>query len=108
LCAFYFAHKAAGASSARRSLRPPWGGRFIAGLGRVSPRDCERVSEVGCLTSSSIAVLSSGVITISITRQPNMIVIKKSNMIVIKKFKEAKLFQRRLHGTQNSSSKLAE
>jgi len=37
-----------------------------------------------------------------------MIVIKKSNMIVIKKFKEAKLFQRRLHGTQNSSSKLAE
>jgi hypothetical protein len=37
-----------------------------------------------------------------------MIVIKKSNVIVIKKFKESKLFLRRLHGIQNSSSKLAE
>ncbi len=41
VCFFYFAREAAGASSARHSLRPlNWGQRIHAQLGRIAPRDC--------------------------------------------------------------------
>jgi hypothetical protein len=44
LC-FIFACEAAGASSARHSLRPLIGGvrKFLANLGRIAPRECEDV-----------------------------------------------------------------
>src|ERR1700730_13829856 len=44
------AHEAADASGARHSPRPLFSGRrLIAHLGRIAPRECERVSEIGCL-----------------------------------------------------------
>src|ERR1700722_3801188 len=46
---FYFACEAAGASSARHSLRPLFGGRdLLANLGRIAPRECGSVSQRHC------------------------------------------------------------
>jgi hypothetical protein len=43
VCSFYFACEAAGAASARHSLRPLFSesGIFLANLGRIRPRDRE-------------------------------------------------------------------
>jgi len=38
VCCFYFAHKAAGASSARHSLRPLFAGRDLHGKTRAKTR----------------------------------------------------------------------
>src|SRR6266567_4156752 len=47
VCFFYFAREAAGASSARHSLRPlNWGQRIHAPLGRIAPRDRGFTSDV--------------------------------------------------------------
>src|SRR5258706_14359804 len=50
VCFFYFAREAAGASSARHSLRPLLLGaakQFLQNLGRVAPRDRECISGSG-------------------------------------------------------------
>jgi hypothetical protein len=57
VCSFYFAREAAGASSARHSLRPliSQGQEFTAKLARNARRDCRAVSGNGCLKIESVA-----------------------------------------------------
>jgi hypothetical protein len=50
VCFFIFAREAAGATSARHSLRPLiCEGWMLAQLGRITPRDCDAVSMHGRL-----------------------------------------------------------
>jgi hypothetical protein len=57
LCAFYFAHKAAGASRARLSLRPLLEGKeILANLGRIAPRECGSMSLNVIARSSSLVM----------------------------------------------------
>src|ERR1700687_402040 len=59
VCSFYFACEAAGASSARHSLRPLIGGREIhRNLGRIKPRDRKAVSQRHCEEQSDEAIHS--------------------------------------------------
>src|SRR5260221_8031988 len=44
------AHEAAGAAATRHSPRPPWGRELNAQLGRIAPRECERVFGIGADT----------------------------------------------------------
>src|SRR5712672_4656264 len=55
VCLFYFACEAAGASSARHSLRPliSEGGTYLANLARIARRDREAVSAHGGLFEMS-------------------------------------------------------
>src|SRR5437667_4087961 len=54
VCYFYFACEAAGASSARHSLRPLISGaKFLPKLGRIAPRDRESAS--GRFTATGFA-----------------------------------------------------
>jgi hypothetical protein len=48
---FYFYTQGCGRIERPAFPAPSMGESFIAGLGRITPRDRERVSEVGCLTS---------------------------------------------------------
>src|SRR2546421_2365177 len=57
-CLFYFTCEAAGASSARHSLRPRTGGKekFLANLGRIARRECGCVSTFpGCCAARRFA-----------------------------------------------------
>jgi hypothetical protein len=60
VCFLYFAYEAAGASSARHSLRPLNRGlrKFLANLGRNARRDCEAVSQRHCEERSDEAIHS--------------------------------------------------
>src|SRR5205814_1256235 len=49
---FYFACEAAGASRARHSLRPLFGRKIHASLGRIAPRECGGVC---CVSTAVIA-----------------------------------------------------
>jgi hypothetical protein len=51
VCFFIFAREAAGATSARHSLRPLFSesGMLLTKLGRITPRDCDAVSMHGRL-----------------------------------------------------------
>src|ERR1700722_5565438 len=58
VCFFIFAREAAGATSARHSLRPLIGeGRMLAQLGRITLRDREAVAagHTGCLKCEAVA-----------------------------------------------------
>jgi hypothetical protein len=56
VCFFIFAREAAGATSARHSLRPHSRRRIHAQLGRIASRGYERVSGIGCLKSESVRI----------------------------------------------------